>query len=393
MFSLGAEMWAFAERREFTDVILDLGGYEYHCHRVVLASIPGYFRNLFHRGFSESRSERITIRANDPCLVFEHVLRFLYTSETSMVTPQNAIPIHALALYFHLPVLAEAAESMFASITDPSEALTTIVRIRSLILPPTLLGFLAQSFPTLSRHSVIYELPPHLIAQIVLSPSLRIHSDLKLVQFLSRCPFDDSTFKTLSNVVQWSFLREQDWNSVRCELFGISDHSKARIIEDQRRLSKEGPLEVQIVFDSRNPELLSRLMRYVPPVVRFFGMDTGLLTAPIEKYDLADRQVLRSGEEILLVMNSGSALYLADFEMTVASVYSVLVMTLELISLTNDRPDIRQYGRQNVSGKAVFKGPAEAWFGCQRVTIRFLLEEGQRFQLDSAKAQGFIYKL
>eukprot|EP00058_Branchiostoma_floridae_P010429 XP_002595917.1 hypothetical protein BRAFLDRAFT_98553 [Branchiostoma floridae] len=50
------------ERAELTDVVLEVEGRSFPCHRAVLASCSPYFRGMFTSGYAESKQERVSIQ-------------------------------------------------------------------------------------------------------------------------------------------------------------------------------------------------------------------------------------------------------------------------------------------------------------------------------------------
>jgi hypothetical protein len=391
MSSLGAELWGMVLRHEFTDTVLILGTREYACHRAVLAATPGYFADLFRHKFCEQSCSYISIRINDPCDAFIHVLHFIYTGNTSQITRINAIAIHTLASYFRLPALAQAAELEFASITDPTDALRMVTQAEPCLLPPKLVDFFAQSFHTLLGNGELQKLSPHLIVQIVTNPNLRIRSDFELAGFLGTFPFDDATFKILSEVIEWSFLSGDDWDFVNGELFGISESQKREFQAFHRIFEQEkGAVIVNIAIDSQNTGTIARLERYVPPPVEFFGLDNGLFTGPKEQYGLIHRQFDESGQVIVLAMGPGHLLYITYLEMVFVSFRGVLAMSVQVAN--GGQSEIKDYGIANVDGKGVFRAEIRAKFAYRSAEIRFIPDDVRRFKLESSKAKGFVVK-
>ncbi|XP_035667934.1 kelch repeat and BTB domain-containing protein 8-like [Branchiostoma floridae] len=56
------ELNAMRDRAELTDVVLEVEGRSFPCHRAVLASCSPYFRGMFSSGYVEAKQERITIK-------------------------------------------------------------------------------------------------------------------------------------------------------------------------------------------------------------------------------------------------------------------------------------------------------------------------------------------
>ncbi|XP_066279754.1 kelch repeat and BTB domain-containing protein 8-like [Branchiostoma lanceolatum] len=56
------ELNGLRERAELTDVVLEVDGRSFPCHRAVLASCSPYFRGMFTSGYAEAKQERISIQ-------------------------------------------------------------------------------------------------------------------------------------------------------------------------------------------------------------------------------------------------------------------------------------------------------------------------------------------
>jgi hypothetical protein len=161
MAELGRHMWDLLREGQFTDVRLIIESRTYDCHKVVLASAKGYFRALLRHDFSEKQSGTIAIRTRDPYDHFALVLKTIYTGDLSFVTDRNAVPLHALALYFRLPDLRAAAEQKFRLLhrLPPSDLLDQISRVDYPIIPEPLAEFLAAAFPRICELDGCFSLP------------------------------------------------------------------------------------------------------------------------------------------------------------------------------------------------------------------------------------------
>ncbi|XP_019616921.1 PREDICTED: kelch repeat and BTB domain-containing protein 8-like isoform X1 [Branchiostoma belcheri] len=56
------ELNTLRERAELTDVVLEVEGRSFPCHRAILASCSQYFRGMFTSGYAETKQDRITIQ-------------------------------------------------------------------------------------------------------------------------------------------------------------------------------------------------------------------------------------------------------------------------------------------------------------------------------------------
>ncbi|XP_078618923.1 kelch repeat and BTB domain-containing protein 8-like isoform X1 [Branchiostoma floridae x Branchiostoma japonicum] len=56
------ELNAMRDRAELTDVVLEVEGRSFPCHRAILASCSPYFRGMFTSGYVEAKQERVSIK-------------------------------------------------------------------------------------------------------------------------------------------------------------------------------------------------------------------------------------------------------------------------------------------------------------------------------------------
>ncbi|XP_067655054.1 kelch-like protein diablo [Haliotis asinina] len=90
----------------FCDVIICVGGREFPCHRVVLASFSAYFRAMFACNLVESSQRKVTLNNVEPGIV-ETLLEFAYTSEI-LITHQNVQSLLSAANLFEILTVRDA---------------------------------------------------------------------------------------------------------------------------------------------------------------------------------------------------------------------------------------------------------------------------------------------
>ncbi|XP_035677107.1 kelch-like protein 24 [Branchiostoma floridae] len=77
-----AELASQRQNGEFLDVVVEVEGIEFPCHRAVLASTP-YFKTMLSSNFAESSSNVVHLHETDSSS-FSKILEFLYTGEISI---------------------------------------------------------------------------------------------------------------------------------------------------------------------------------------------------------------------------------------------------------------------------------------------------------------------
>ncbi|XP_035687594.1 kelch repeat and BTB domain-containing protein 8-like isoform X1 [Branchiostoma floridae] len=99
------------EQAELTDVVLEVEGRSFPCHRAVLASCSPYFRGMFTSGYAEARQERISIQGVSE-VAMATILGYAYTGCLQMEPDQVQAVMSAARLLQVDFVCCKAAEYM-----------------------------------------------------------------------------------------------------------------------------------------------------------------------------------------------------------------------------------------------------------------------------------------
>ncbi|XP_035687408.1 kelch repeat and BTB domain-containing protein 2-like [Branchiostoma floridae] len=99
------------EHAELTDVVLEVGGASFPCHRAVLASCSPYFRGMFTSGYAEAKQERISIQDVSE-VAMATILDYAYTGCLQMEPDQVQAVMSAARLLQVDFVCCKAAEYM-----------------------------------------------------------------------------------------------------------------------------------------------------------------------------------------------------------------------------------------------------------------------------------------
>ncbi|XP_066275816.1 kelch repeat and BTB domain-containing protein 8-like [Branchiostoma lanceolatum] len=99
------------ERGELTDVVLEVGGRSFPCHRAVLASCSPYFHGMFTSGYAEAKQERISIKEMTE-VAMATILDYAYTSRLQTDPDQVQDVMSAASLLQVDFVYRKAAEYM-----------------------------------------------------------------------------------------------------------------------------------------------------------------------------------------------------------------------------------------------------------------------------------------
>ncbi|XP_066273212.1 kelch repeat and BTB domain-containing protein 8-like isoform X3 [Branchiostoma lanceolatum] len=107
------ELNELREQSELTDVVLEVEGRSFPCHRAVLASCSPYFRTMFTSGYAEAKQERISIQDVSE-VAMATILDYAYTGCLQMEPDQVQAVMSAARLLQIGFVSCNAAEYMKA---------------------------------------------------------------------------------------------------------------------------------------------------------------------------------------------------------------------------------------------------------------------------------------
>jgi hypothetical protein len=392
-------MWDFQQEKKFTDLVIHIGSDTYECHKLVLASVPGYFRDLFCLDFEESVREEITIRAPNPSGVFSDVLRYLYLSDLSVVTAENALFLYLQAVYFRLPELKRAAETVFdrIDIHGVIEVLKQASGLRPPFVPPKLVEFLARSFHQYSTMPVFSDLPPGLVHDVLRHGALRIASDRQLIDFLSALnakePLSSERRREYAGLVQWKFLSDEDWAAVNWQIL-IDKKKKERFvaIRRQKKLGISGQAtNVFLALDAPDPRAgVAILRRYYPPMIQEFTFGENFMSNPA-KWHVNTKLMDVTRPDVVVAMLGNAGLYLWELRAVVAMRRNVDLLTILSVPLGGGKPNQKAFLPENVDGKAVFNAKMDDRVPASRLTLVFTVQDVKKFSIVSLAAEGFVF--
>ncbi|XP_071142668.1 kelch-like protein 12 [Mytilus edulis] len=104
----------------FHDVVLDVQGQTFPCHRVILSAFSNYFRGMFVSGMVESNKNIIELKGLEAKCISK-VLDYLYGNIT--IDPIAAEDILAIAVYLQIDCLRETCELTLGSNLDNSNVI------------------------------------------------------------------------------------------------------------------------------------------------------------------------------------------------------------------------------------------------------------------------------
>ncbi|XP_065120830.1 kelch-like protein 24 [Paramisgurnus dabryanus] len=106
----------------FTDVVLQVDGCEFPCHRVTLCASSSYFRSMFSGHFRESAQAEVKLQGISR-RTMEHLLNFMYEGKLSL-DEENVQSIYQAADRLDVPALAVACVQFLEKSVNPANCIS-----------------------------------------------------------------------------------------------------------------------------------------------------------------------------------------------------------------------------------------------------------------------------
>ncbi|ESO83658.1 hypothetical protein LOTGIDRAFT_133026 [Lottia gigantea] len=97
----------FYEEEMLTDVVINVSGRKFKCHRIILASLSVYYETLFHSQFIDAQEKELTLQVDGS--TFEEVINFMYC-RTDTINTLNAENLFKIADFLQIESLKEVLE-------------------------------------------------------------------------------------------------------------------------------------------------------------------------------------------------------------------------------------------------------------------------------------------
>jgi hypothetical protein len=402
-FSLGQTMeeglWDLRQRHKFIDLLVHVDNRAYECHKLVLSVFPGYFSDLLSLDFAETYRDEITVSIADPRGDFEHVLRFLYTKDTSFLNQRNAFHIWEMATYFRLPELKTAAGAILAriNINNITSVVEQLQGSPISLAPRHIIDLLAQAFVRVAALSSFARFPPYLILQVLSRPNLCISSDRQLVDILSsvhaRSPLPEGVREQAAKQISWQFLTDEDWEQADWRPF-ISEDRKNHICEVRDRIvgDRKHIAHVLIALNTTHvEEVVGRLAKYSGSPVTVFKEEDRFFENPA-KFGIGHRETNFRQTEMSFAMNEHSGVYFYRITFVAAAFASVGDLTVTRTPLFPGVDEILELCKpENVSGTGVFHLKYSDRIPLKKISFAFALKTAKGWSLTSIVPEGFSF--
>ncbi|XP_061169052.1 actin-binding protein IPP-like [Saccostrea echinata] len=207
------QMIEFWKKEKFTDVVLQVSGKEFGCHKVVLAAMSPYFDAMFLSGMKETGKNAIELHGFDKKTVGK-IIEYIYTGECA-IDNNNADFIFTASVYFQVKPLQRLCERFLASHIDLDNCIDLLRLAESCsceILINDVTNFMkktiVKSFRNRSFAKLNYETLVRLVSSDDLIVSEEIHVlDLILQWFDGQDSKDEGTLLSLMEHIACSQIK------------------------------------------------------------------------------------------------------------------------------------------------------------------------------------------
>ncbi|XP_035678420.1 kelch repeat and BTB domain-containing protein 8-like isoform X2 [Branchiostoma floridae] len=202
------------ERAELTDVVLEVGGRSFPCHRAILASCSPYFRGMFTSGYAEAKQERISIQDVSP-VAMATILDYIYDKSGCLQSePDQVQAVMSAARLLQVDfVCKEAAEYMknHLDVSNCTDVLMYADMLGDLVLVDYCATYIASRFDQVALQPSFLQLPLALLQSLLTRDDLLTNSEDNVVQAALRwVEFDQEVrlrhLPTLCSSFRRSFL-------------------------------------------------------------------------------------------------------------------------------------------------------------------------------------------
>ncbi|XP_030648065.1 kelch-like protein 24 [Chanos chanos] len=167
----------------FTDIVLQVDGCEFPCHRAVLSASSPYFHTMFNSQMLESTQSVIQIQVLSR-VAMEDLLNFLYEGRVDL-NEDNVETVYQAADFLGVSVLCNACIQFLEKRVNHSNCLGIMDFASSYLLrnlAETCQNLLNKDFVKVYKHKEFLRLPKERIVELLMSEQLQIQREEVLVE-------------------------------------------------------------------------------------------------------------------------------------------------------------------------------------------------------------------
>ncbi|GFO32365.1 kelch-like protein 21 [Plakobranchus ocellatus] len=242
---------------EFYDVVVVAGESEFKCHRVILASVSGFFRGLLRSGMKECLESRVELKSISGD-VFSQILDCIYSGR-SILTTENIFDIWAAADILDASFLLEDCQFFIKDNLSVENCIEYCVHLRLLNEESKreALTFLSKNFEHLHYSERLFKLTFEEMKYVVSSDKLATCCEDDVIETILKWTVSTPTLGDLSDTLPL----QEDVPLV--DLDGNLESFKSQFIDEGKALgetipsdSEERAKEVSVSRSERLAELL-----------------------------------------------------------------------------------------------------------------------------------------
>jgi len=154
--------------KELADITFLVEGKPIFAHKTILAARSEHFKAMFFRGLKESKDTEVTL-ADVQYDIFLDVLKYIYTDEASLHSPDRAIEIIGAANYFKLDRLKALCEHVIKEsieIENAAYILQVASRFESWQLKAFTMDFIMENYDKVSNTKCFDDLDKALLVEV-----------------------------------------------------------------------------------------------------------------------------------------------------------------------------------------------------------------------------------
>ena len=211
---------ALREDSSLSDVVVSVSGKEFKCHRVILAAVSDYFKDIFTSNMSETIERKVNLDDIDT-EVFSVLLDSIY-SHKDLVTKENLLQIWPVAERLRINVIASQCQRLFKKLLRRENCISFCSEVRCINSDAhtRALEFVTAHFTTPLIKRDIHKLTAEEIKTIVSSEELVVDSeDVVIYTVLRWAEYNSSANPESSNASSWEKKRPSQPSQLAYVLF------------------------------------------------------------------------------------------------------------------------------------------------------------------------------
>ncbi|GFO32363.1 kelch-like 24 [Plakobranchus ocellatus] len=232
---------------DFHDVVVMAGSSEFKCHRVILASVSGFFHAHLTSGMRECLESRVELKSISGD-VFSQILDCIYSGK-AVVTTENIFDIWAAVDVLDLSFLLEDCKQFFIENLSEDNCIDYCISIRPLNeeYSRQALNCIAMSFKRVRFSKSLYKLNIQEMKYLVLSDKLATFCEDDVIETILRWAECTPTLGDLSDTLSLEegvTFETLDGNVESCKAQSAADGKAVgkNSTQDSEECSKEVPV-------------------------------------------------------------------------------------------------------------------------------------------------------